>query len=87
MVGLCAPARLGQARLTCLSQENSDCGPLGACQAQGLLSFCCVTFDGARQANANLGSLAITMQKQPRLSSVNTLTSQLVCLWKAWGLT
>lgn len=46
---------------------------------QGLLSFCCVTFYSARQANANLESLAITMKKQPRLSSINsTLTSQLV---------
>lgn len=46
---------------------------------QGVLSFCCVTFYSARQANANLGSLAITMKKQPRLSSINsTLTSQSV---------
>lgn len=46
---------------------------------EGVLSFCCVTFYSAWQANANLGSLAITMKKQPRLSSINsTLTSQLV---------
>lgn len=46
---------------------------------QGVLSLCCVTFYSARQANANLGSSAITMKKQPRLSSINSsLTSQLV---------
>lgn len=39
----------------------------------------CATFYSARQANANIGSLAITMNKQPRLSSVSsTLTSRLV---------
>lgn len=46
---------------------------------QSLLSFCCVTFYSAWQANANLGSLAIMMKKHPRLSLMNsTLTSWLV---------
>lgn len=39
---------------------------------QGLLSFCCVTFYSARQADANLGSLAITVRKQQRVRSVSS---------------
>ena len=59
--------------------NTSHWGQAVVSPVQSLLSFCCVTFYSAWQANANLGSLAIMMKKRPRLSLMNsTLTSWLV---------